>query len=501
MQKSSEIDRERFETLIEINTLINAQQTDTRELLTHIVNSAMKLTSGDSASLLLVNHENNRLYFEISLGAKGTEVIKFSLGMGEGIAGWVAENNTGLIVNDAERDRRFFSDIDKKTGYSTNSVLASPMRIKDSCVGVLEIINRVDGSQFTENDLFWLDIFSNQAAIALQNAKNYQKLSEQLSVLQDKIKADQGYHTLIVNSPVMLEKMKIVEKVAVTDSSVLILGESGVGKELIAEQIHQQSRRADRPFIRVNCAALPEHLLESELFGHVKGAFTDATADRRGRFELADGGTIFLDEMGEFPLKLQSKLLRVLQNQVFEKVGSSEPVTVDVRVLAATNKDMEKALEEKRFRRDLYYRLNVLPLTIPPLRERPEDIMELAEFFLKKERRELNKEISGFSAKAEKTLLSYHWPGNVRELENVIERSVVICDESEIQPRHLLLTGKDEKADYEGKPLKDAVTIFKKGYITNALNQFHWNQTETAKHLGIQRTYLSRLIKELEINN
>ncbi len=498
---STPIDAGRFETLIELNTLINSHFTDVKSLLTRILESATRLTFGEASSLLLVDPDNNKLYFEIALGPKGPDVKKFSLNMGEGIAGWVAEHNTSLIVNDVDSDERFYSDISKQIGFPTDSILAVPMRIKDKCVGVLEIINKTNAKPFTDEDLQWLEIFATQAALAIQNARSYQKVRDEVHFLQDQIQTRKGYHTFIGKSRIIQEKLEIARRIAQTDSSVLILGESGVGKELFAEQIHLNSKRADEPFIRVNCAALPESLLESELFGHMKGAFTDATAERRGRFEIADGGTIFLDEIGDFPYDLQAKLLRVLQEKVFEKVGSSEPMEVDVRVLAATNKEIDKELEEGRFRQDLYYRLNVLPLYIPPLRQRPEDLSELADFFLKRINHETKKQIRGFTPEAMELLLSYSWPGNVRELENVVERAVVICNEDYIRSADLVLStsGKQEGRDFVGKTLKDAVNLFKKHFIQQSLEQNRWSQTKTAKVLGIQRTYLSRLIKELEI--
>ena len=498
----SAIDRNKFETLIEINALINSEYSDGRELLRTIIESATRLMEAEASSLLLVNPENNKLYFEISLGTKGPEVQRFSLNMGEGIAGWVAANNRSLIVNDVESDNRFFADISKKINFPTKSILAVPMRIKERCVGVIEIINKIDGGNFSEEDLEWLQIFATQAAIAIQNSRSLQKVQEEVTLLQDEIQTDKGYHTFIAESKAVREKLEIALRAAKTDSSVLLLGESGVGKELFAEQIHLHSPRSNNPLIRVNCAALPENLLESELFGHVKGAFTGASNDRRGRFELADGGTIFLDEIGDLPLNLQVKLLRVIQHRVFERVGGAEPIKVDVRIIAATNKDIEAEVESGRFRADLYYRLNVLPIYIPPLRERRDDIPILADFFLKRFNREIKKQVSGFAPEAMEVLLSYSWPGNVRELENAVERAVVIAQSDIITPDLFVLDRISERAEdaFNGRSLKEAVNLFKKHYIRQTLDMNRWNQTKTAKLLGIQRTYLSRLIKELNIN-
>lgn len=497
------IDVRKFNTLIEINTLINSNYTDVRSLLTQILESATRLSEGEASSLLLVDKTSNKLFFEIALGSKGSDLKKFSINMGEGIAGWVALHNTSLIVNDVESDHRHLSDISRKIDYPSRTMLAVPMRMKDECIGVIELINKKEGKYFSQEDLQWLEIFANQAALAIWNARSFEKAREEIHFLQDQIQMDRGYHTLIARSPVILEKLEIIDRVAKTDSSVLILGESGVGKELFAEQIHLRSARNNAPFVRVNCAALPEGLLESELFGHVKGAFTDAVQNRRGRFEIANGGTIFLDEIGDLPLKLQAKLLRVIQQRSFEKVGSSDSITVDVRILAATNRDIEQLVEQGEFRSDLYYRLNVLPIYIPPLRQRPEDIPELALFFLKKFSRETKKQFDGFSDEALQTILSYSWPGNVRELENAVERACVISKDRYIKPEDLLINAKRSSlgGGVETKNLKNAITVFKKHFIRAALDENSWNQTETAKALDIQRTYLSRLLKELDIVN
>lgn len=492
------IDPEKFQTLIEINTLINSNYYDATSLLTQILESATRLTAGEASSLILRNEEDGKLYFEIALGPKGRDMKKFSLNPGEGIAGWVADHGQSLIVNDVETDSRFYSEISKSIDFPTYSILAVPMIVRDRCVGLFEIINKKGKKYFTEEDLQWLEIFAVQAAIAIENAKYLEKAREEIGFLREQISVDKGYHVLIANSPDIKEKLELIDKVAKTDSSVLILGESGVGKELFAEQVHLRSNRKNAPFIRVNCAALPEGLLESELFGHVKGAFTDAVHNRKGRFELANGGTIFLDEIGDLPLKLQAKLLRVLQQRTFERVGSSETISVDVRIVAATNRDIETQIKRGEFRSDLYYRLNVLPIYVPPLRQRKEDIPVLADFFLKKFSRETKKQFIGFTDQAMEHMLSYAWPGNIRELENAVERAVVIAKEKSIGAKDLLIGDiSSERDNYKGKSLKEALQIFKKHFISTALDEHEWNQTEASRTLDIQRTYLSRLIKEL----
>ncbi|MDR2103657.1 MAG: sigma 54-interacting transcriptional regulator [Treponema sp.] len=502
----SKIDVQKFNALIEVNALINSNYTDVDFLLTQILDAASRLCGGEASGLLLIQKENQELYFEVALGPKAAELKQYTLKMGEGIAGWVAQHNKSIIVNDVENDKRHLSNITRQLNYAVHTMIAVPVRVKDECIGVIEVMNKKDAPLFVQDDLEWLEIFANQAAIALVYARNrgIENAQNEIQLLQDQIKTDLGYHTMIAKSPVMLEKLAIIDRVAKTDSSVLILGESGVGKEIFAEQIHLRSLRNQAPFIRVNCAALPEGLLESELFGHVKGAFTNAITSRQGRFEMADKGTIFLDEIGDLPLSLQAKLLRVIQQKTFEKVGSDITQTVNVRILAATNKDIEALVEQGAFRSDLYYRLNVLPLYIPPLRQRAEDIPELADFFLKKYMRDTKKYFEGFSDKAMEVMLAYSWPGNVRELENCVERACVIGKNKWIREEDLFLKNVSPSSPEEvvegGRDLKTAINIFKAHFIRKVLEENNWNQTESAKVLDIQRTYLSRLVKELDIN-
>ncbi|MDR1972496.1 MAG: sigma 54-interacting transcriptional regulator [Treponema sp.] len=499
----STIDAQKFNTLIETNNLINSNYSDIHALLSHILESATRFCGGEASSILLLDREKEELYFETALGIKGPDVKRYTLKIGEGIAGWVAQHNKTLIINDVDNDKRHQRHISQEIDYPLKTIVAVPMRFKDQCIGVIEVMNKIDGKPFAGEDVEWVEIFATQAALALTNARDIELARNEIQLLRDQLKTDQGYHTLIAKSPVILEKLEIIDRVAKTDSSVLILGESGVGKELFAEQIHLRSPRSRAPFIRVNCAAIPEGLLESELFGHVKGAFTNAIANRQGRFEMADGGTIFLDEIADIPLALQAKLLRVIQERTFEKVGSDISVTVNVRILAATNKDIEVQVEKGQFRSDLYYRLNVLPLYIPPLRQRTEDIPELASFFLKKFMGETKKQFEGFSDKAMEAMLSYAWPGNIRELENSVERACVIGKGRWIQQEDLFINAHAMVSEPEGgsRNLKNAINSFKAYFIHKVLEEHNWNQTEAAKDLGIQRTYLSRLNKELGIIN
>jgi Nif-specific regulatory protein len=496
----SKIDVQKFNTLIEINSLINSPNQDVHALLTRILESATRLCGGEASNLLLVDRETQELYFEAALGSKSREAKQFTIKLGEGIAGWVAEHNKSIIVNDVINDKRHLRNISKKNDYPSKTMMAAPLRVQGECIGVIEVLNKKNEKNFVQDDLEWLEIFTNQAALAIQNTQSIERARTEIRQLQEQLKTRGAFHTLIAKSPAILEKLEIIDRVAKTGSSVLILGESGVGKELFAEQIHLRSPRSREPFIRVNCAALPEGLLESELFGHVKGAFTSALNNRRGRFELANGGTIFLDEIGDLSLPLQAKLLRVIQEKTFEKVGSDASITVNVRILAATNKDIEALVERGEFRSDLYYRLNVLPLFIPPLRQRTEDIPELAAFFLKKFTGMTKKKFEGFSDDAMEAMLSYSWPGNIRELENCVERACVIGKGKWVRREDLFVeTGSMVPGQEGSRDLKAAINTFKAYFIKKVLEENSWNQTEAARVLDIQRTYLSRLVRELDI--
>ncbi len=510
-------------TLVEINSRINSHYSDVDALLVHILQSAMRLVDCEASSILLLGKDGSSLIFEVALGPKGAEAKKISVDK-DSIAGWVVENNHPLILNDVASDPRFFRSVQERTGYVSRSMIAVPMRVKDECIGVIELINKSGIESFNSKDLALLELLSNQAGIAYMNADTYRSARDNISVLSNAAECGAEYHPFVAKSPAILEIMKVIGDVAPTGTTVLITGESGVGKELFAEQIHIESGRKGA-FVRVNCAALSPLLLESELFGHVKGAFTDAHSDRVGRFESANGGTLFLDEIGELPLDLQAKLLRVIQERKFERVGSSETITADVRIVAATNRNLEEMVVNGTFRSDLFYRLNVVPIDVPPLRARKEDIEPLASFFLQKFSIETKKNFMGFDKSALKALFDYGWQGNIRELENSIERACVLGNPPLIRFENLGLRfsteevhekkerenrsnlsacGEDIISEIESsgdKSLKNALVSFKRMYLSRIISECGGNQTRASEVLGVQRTYLSRLLRELSLRS
>jgi len=335
--------------------------------------------------------------------------------------------------------------------------------------------------------------------LVVQKALERKGLQDENRYLRQEL--DSQYKMIIGDSPQMKKVMEMANKVAKSKTTVLIGGESGTGKQLMARAIHNMSDRKDRPFIQVNCTTLSEQLLESDIFGHEKGAFTGAIKQKKGRFELADKGTLFLDEIGDLPLNLQAKFLHVLEYGEFQRVGGVATLSADVRIIAATNKDLKKEVENSQFREDLYYRLNVMKICLPPLRERPEDIPIFVEYFLKKYNQAMGKNITNITIDTMNTLKNHSWHGNIRELENAIERAVVLASERELTPDLLpaLIEGKSAEEIEIGTSLEEALLKFKRQFITKTLAFTNSNQTKAAELLKIQRTYLNRLIKEFDI--
>lgn len=398
-----------------------------------------------------------------------------------------------LLSNDVLQE---FSTSESLKAASIRSLLVAPLALAGRPLGVVYLYTNDPKGQFDKDHLQLVAAVAGMAAPAIENARRLEWLQGETQRLQAEIDIE---HNMVGESSKMREVYQFIAKVAPADSTVLICGESGTGKELVARAIHRNSPRASKPFVAINCAALTETLLESELFGHERGAFTGALAQKKGKLEVAEGGTVFLDEIGELAPTVQIKLLRVLQEREFERVGGTRPIKVDFRLIAATNRDLDEAVKQRNFRQDLYYRLNVVLLTMPPLRERREDIPLLASHFAVKHSKKSKRQLEGLSAEARRYLLNYDWPGNVRELENAIERAIVLGAGDLILPEDLpeALLEVQPPASVPITRYHEGVAEAKKQLILKAVDQAAGNYTEAAKLLGVRPTYLHRLMRNM----
>jgi len=427
-------------------------------------------------------------------------------------------------VDDVTVDPRFYGEIDRISGLVTRSVIAAPLVAREGTIGVIEVVNPRAGAAFTDEDVQFLETLAASIAVAIENARMYarikaseEKLRVQVGVLRRDLARRDRFAEMIGSAPAMAEVFRLMESAAASPITVLIEGETGTGKELVARGIHRAGARADGPFIALNCAALPETLLESELFGHRRGAFTGATHDRPGLFEAADAGTVFLDEVGDMPAPMQAKLLRVLQEGEVTPVGDRRPRKVDVRVICATNRDLAAEVARRSFRDDLYYRVGAFPIRVPPLRERRDDIPLLAHRFLAGAAERHRKQIPGIDPEAFALLGRFDWPGNIRELENEIERAVALAHDGEpIGPEHLSPKlgaagagpGASSEATADTTPapeagpgpargaLRSARAAFESRYIAEVLRQHGGNVSRTARALGLSRVMLQKKMKD-----
>ncbi len=412
------------------------------------------------------------------------------------VARRVLQEGNALLIGKADASAVF--ETNSLAENQTNSLLCVPLTMTGKTLGVIYLDTSDPDVNFDRDHLQLVSAIASITAVAIENARHFEWLENE----NRRLIADAGIeHNMVGESLPMRHVYQFIAKVAPTDATVLIYGESGTGKELAARAIHQNSKRAGKSFIALNCAALTESLLESELFGHEKGAFTGAMAQRKGRLEVADGGTLFLDEVGELSPALQVKLLRVLQEREFERVGGTRTIKVDIRLLTATNRDLEELITLGTFRQDLYYRLNVLQMEMPALRDRPEDIPLLANYFAVRYGDKCNRKITGISPEAQKCLMTYDWPGNVRELENAIERAVVLGTTDflllEDLPEAVLET--EPRPEATATRYHEAVAQTKKQIIIRAMEDSKGNYTEAAKLLGVHPNYLHRLIRNLKL--
>ncbi|HET6438252.1 MAG TPA: sigma 54-interacting transcriptional regulator [Anaeromyxobacter sp.] len=479
-----------LETLVRFSERLLAA-TDLARLLDELLDALLEVTHADKGFLILLEDGEMSVRASRNLAREGIEgaIDRVS----DSIIRRVVESGRPLVVADALHDAEW-SGSSSVVNLKLCSVMCAPLMQKGDVFGVIYLGNDNVVSLFDERALEALTVFAAQASLLVQNAMLLDSLRRENLTLREAV-ASRQYGDLIGSGASMREVYRRIEKVAATDISVLITGETGTGKEVAAREIHRRSPRAGGPFVAVNCGAIPETLLESELFGHVKGAFTGAIATRLGKFQAAHGGTLFLDEIGDMPPALQVKILRALQDRAVTKVGDSRPEPVDLRVIAATNRVLEEEIKKGAFREDLYYRLNVVAITLPPLRERGDDLAVIARYFLQKYAKEFGVRVRGFTPGALVAMRKYGWPGNIRELENRVEKAVVLADRALVSAEDLDLRPEILEPIL---PLAQAKEEFQKRYINDVLDRNGGNRTKTAKDLGVDPRTIFRHLEKLD---
>jgi len=483
--------------LLRISTAINGIKKP-QELESRVLDMLLEVIPVERAAILLVGQNSDEFisgaYYERATDSKASFRISRT------IVRQVLRGGLAVMGNDVLSDSAFQSN-ESIVASQIRSLLCVPLIVFGSKLGVIYADATISEARLDEHHLQLLTAIASVVAVALEHARYVEWLEGENKRLQEEINIE---HDMVGESSRIREIYQFVGRVAAADSTVLITGESGTGKELVARAIHRNSRRANRPFVAINCAALTESLLESELFGHEKGAFTGAFSQKKGKIEIGDSGTLFLDEVGELALPLQAKLLRVLQEREFERVGGTRPIKVDIRLIAATNRNLDQAMKHSQFRQDLFYRLNVVSVTMPPLRDRREDIPLLATYFVQKYSREANRPVVGISPEAHALLTSYDWPGNVRELENALERAVVLGSSDHIRPEDLPealveTTSSNEPLRAGTLRYHETVNSVKRQLILKAIEQAGANFTEAAKLLDLHPNYLHRLVRNMDL--
>jgi Nif-specific regulatory protein len=491
--------------LSEVTASLNTIR-DMDEMILDIFGKIRAILNIEGASIALHDPENHEYYFirtvgeEVGMPSADNAALRFP--DDRGIAGWVRENRAAVVINDVTRDGRFFSGMDSKSGFSTRSMICLPLQTRKGFMGVLYALNKING-EFTDRERKILEFLSGTIAVSIENARLYGELKDHVSTLErenrlllSQARSRSGFAEIIGSSPPMRRMFDLIDKIIDTPTTVLIQGETGTGKELVAKVIHYNGPLKNKPFVAENCSALSDQLLESELFGHVRGAFTGAVANKKGLFEIADGGTIFLDEIGEMSPPMQVKLLRVLQEGQFRPVGGSQTRQVSVRVIAATNRDLAEEIRRGNFREDLYYRINVFQITPPPLRERKEDILFLANHFLAKFAARSGRPVPVITPPALDLLMRFDWPGNVRELENEMERAMAMAGQGkailgEFLSDKIRRTRPEWQDDHQkaaaSGTLKEAIERMEAQMIRTTLAVCAGNRSKAAKALGISR--------------
>ena len=482
-------DLQNLQELVAFSTAL-MEQADSTALFSRLLESVVGLTQAEKGFVIVLQNDTHSIAATHNIESKDSQ----ELGLSDTIIQQVIETSEALVINNALSNESY-SSAKSVVDLQLSSVMCVPLVVRGEMLGVIYLGNDSITGLFSEDDLRLLKIWAAQAASILHTALLLNDLKTDNNALRKALEVKQQDGSVIGSSHLMQRLMKQVSKLAPTDLSILVLGETGTGKEMIARALHEQSQRSAAPFISINCGAIPENLLESELFGHIKGSFTGAHNDKIGKFEAGNGGTIFLDEIGEMPMTLQVKLLRVLQERRIERVGDIESRPLDIRVISATNKDLEAEIQEGHFREDLFYRLNEVCFELPPLRDRGSDIYELAKFFMEKYANQYGLSTKKFTQEAIDAMLNYHWAGNVRQLESRIKKAIYLSEGVDITPEDLGLTEVEFQAL---DTLEVAVDNFKMEYVRSALEINNWNKTQTAKVLDVDPRTIFRYVDRLK---
>ena len=506
--------KEDLDLLYGVSTAIHSIH-DLDEMLRSVLAKVKDVFKIDGASIALHDRKRKELYFirtvEELTNSDPQKIAEMRFPDDYGVAGWVLREQQSVLIPDVSKDERFTKKLDLQQSLDTRSMICVPLKTRKGVLGVLYAINK-HAAEFNTKDLRLLEVLSVIIAVCIDNARLYGEVRQYVSSLEKEnyrlkteCQARFNVQGIIGCSAAMQRVFALLDKVIDTDTAVLIQGETGTGKELLAKVIHYNGPLKDKPFVAENCGALSENLLESEIFGHVKGAFTGAIADKKGLFELADGGTVFLDEISDMPLSMQIKLLRVLQENQIRPVGGSRYQRVNFRLISSSNRDLYEMVKEKKFREDLFYRIQVFPIVIPPLRERKEDIPLLATHFLEQHAARLESPLARLTPGALETLMQFDWPGNVRELENEIERALTLAgDDIEITEEYLserIKAASDNKGarDVTAATLKEATAQVERQMVLDALRKTGGNRSQAARDLGLTRQGLLNKIARYEI--
>ena len=484
----SELKIDALERLVCFSTTL-MEESKPKDLFVALLKEVVALTKAKKGFIIVVNGASPAIAASHNIESKAAGLEQIS----DSIIEKVIQTREPLIISDALKDKRF-SSAKSVVDMRLSSVMCVPLIHRSSLLGVIYVGNDKISALFDEGTLALLQVFASQASLLVHTALLLNELKLDNKNLRDQLKnAAQG--NIIGASTPMKSVFKVLRRIAPTDLTVLVTGETGTGKELVAHELHRLSQRSSSPFISINCGAIPDNLLESELFGHKKGSFTGATSDKVGKFEAANGGTLFLDEIAEMPHQLQVKLLRVIQDRVVERVGDLKGKQVDIRIVAATNKDLNVEVEEGRFRQDLMYRLNVVSIELPPLRDRGDDVLQIAQYFMAKYSTKYSSKVRGFSKQCITAMNGYFWPGNIRQLENRVKKAVIMSDAALLTPKDMDLSNSDKR---HIQPLAVAEEEFKLDYIRKVLDMNNWNKAQTARDLDVDPRTIFRYIERFE---